>query len=229
MCEFYWAFADYKDLMTFVEGLFKYLCEKANGGQYKIVYGESEIDFGKPFERLPLHESLIKLGGVKNPFDEHELIAKLKSKGIEPQKDHVRKLQVQVFDEFVEHQLIQPTFITEYPTIVSPLSRKNDDNPEIVDRFELFINGWEFANGFSELNDPQDQLERFEEQAAAKANGDEEACDVDHDYVRSLEYGMPFTTGCGIGIDRLTMLFTNSPSIRDVILFPQMRKRSSEN
>ena len=128
------------------------------------------------------------------------------------------------FEEFAEAGLIQPTFITEFPTEISPLARRNDKNPDVVDRFELMINGWEIANAFNELNNPTDQLERFAEQALAKDGGDEEACDVDYDFVRALEYGMPPAAGQGIGIDRLCMLMTDSPSIRDVILFPQLKK-----
>lgn len=136
------------------------------------------------------------------------------------------KLMVLCFEEFVEGQLIQPTFITEYPTEISPLSRRNDENPEIVDRFELFINGWEIANGFNELNDPTDQLGRFADQAVLKDGGDDEACDPDYDFVRALEYGMPPTAGEGIGIDRLVMILTNSSTIRDVILFPLLKKET---
>ena len=140
--------------------------------------------------------------------------------------DPVGKLMLAIFEEEVEHQLMQPTFVTHYPVDVSPLSRKNEEDPFLVDRFELFIYGREFANGFSELNDPIDQADRFRAQVDAKNAGDEEACDMDHDYVKALEYGMPPTAGEGIGIDRLVMLFTNSASIRDVILFPQLRKQS---
>ena len=135
-------------------------------------------------------------------------------------------LMVTCFEEFVEDKLIQPTFITEYPTEVSPLSRRNDENPEIVDRFELFINGWEIANGFNELNDPTDQLGRFADQAVLKEGGDDEACDPDYDYVRALEYGMAPTAGEGIGIDRRVMILTNSHTIRDVILFPLLKKET---
>ncbi|MCX6127355.1 MAG: lysine--tRNA ligase, partial [Proteobacteria bacterium] len=156
-----------------------------------------------------------------------KMISLLKTKGHDEakiKKLSADKLMVLCFEEFAEGGLIQPTFITDFPTEISPLARRNDDNPEIVDRFELMINGWEVANAFNELNNPTDQLERFADQAKAKEAGDDEACDVDYDFVRALEYGMPPAAGQGIGIDRLCMLLTNSPSIRDVILFPQLKK-----
>jgi lysyl-tRNA synthetase class 2 len=144
--------------------------------------------------------------------------------GVEARKDAaLAELQLMLFEETTEQMLVQPTYIVDYPAIVSPLARRNDANPDVTERFELYITGRELANGFSELNDPDDQAARFEEQMRAKAAGDEEAMYYDADYIRALEHGLPPTAGCGIGIDRLIMLFTNSPSIRDVILFPHMR------
>ena len=153
------------------------------------------------------------------------MIAKLKSLGVAYKpEDGIGGLQLTLFDETTEHLLFEPVFIVDYPAEVSPLARRNDENPAITDRFELYIAGREIANGFSELNDPEDQAARFQEQASAKESGDEEAMHYDADYIRALEYGLPPTAGEGIGIDRLVMLFTDSPSIRDVILFPQLRR-----
>jgi len=155
------------------------------------------------------------------------LIAALKKRGVEPEaKTDLGTLQLALFEATIEQQLVQPTFITDYPTEVSPLARRSDANPDVTDRFELYIAGREIANGFSELNDPEDQAARFEEQAKAKAAGNEESMYYDADYIRALEYGMPPTAGEGIGIDRLVMLFTNSPSIRDVLLFPHLRRET---
>lgn len=229
--EFYQAWATYEDLMNFTEKLLHGIAKDVIGSE-KITWGENEIDFASSFRRLPMSDAVVEYTDLSKEDlnDKAKMIAYLKTKDeleVDPKKlDSLSsaKLMVLCFEEFVEDKLIQPTFITEYPTEVSPLSRRNDENPEIVDRFELFINGWEIANGFNELNDPSDQLGRFADQAVLKEDGDDEACDPDYDYVRALEYGMAPTAGEGIGIDRLVMILTNSHTIRDVILFPLLKK-----
>jgi lysyl-tRNA synthetase class 2 len=196
-------------------------------GTTALTYGELTLDFGKPFERLSVTKAILKHvpGSTPEALDDPASLREmLKSYGIEPKADWGKgRLQMEIFEAKVEHELLQPTFVTEYPTEVSPLARRNDHNPEITDRFELIIGGREIANGFSELNDAEDQAERFQAQVAAKDAGDDEAMHFDADYICALEYGMPPTAGEGIGIDRLVMLLTNSPSIRDVLLFPHMR------
>jgi lysyl-tRNA synthetase class 2 len=226
MIEFYQAYADYQTLMSFTEKLLRHLCDEVMGKR-QIPYQDHVIDFDKPFQRMSIKESIlhfhpeIKAEQLMDKDQCRQLLVALKL----PYKptDELGKLQMIIFEETVEHQLIQPTFITEYPTEVSPLARRNIDDPEITDRFEFFIAGREIANGFSELNDPEDQAERFQKQVTEKDSGDLEAMHFDSDYIEALEYGMPPTAGEGIGIDRLVMLFTNAPSIRDVILFPQLR------
>jgi len=230
MVEFYQAYADYNDLMDFTEQLLHYLCDVVLGKR-QIEFQEHTIDFGKPFARMTVKEAILHY----NPQLKAEQIetvdgcrALLDQFGFDyKDSDGLGKLQMILFDEKVEHQLIQPTFITAYPTEVSPLARRNDNDPEVTDRFEFFIAGREIANGFSELNDAQDQAERFLKQVEEKNAGDLEAMHFDSDFIQALEYGMPPTAGEGIGIDRLVMLFTNSPSIRDVILFPHMRPQDS--
>lgn len=226
MIEFYQAYANYEDLMPFTEQLLSFLCDTVLGTR-EVKYQGHVLDFSKPFARLTILEAILQVHPDLKP--EHletpegcmKVLERLK---IEYDKSsHLHKLQMLIFEETVEHELIQPTFVTAYPTEVSPLARANDNDPEIVDRFELFIAGREIANGFSELNDPVDQAMRFHKQVAEKDAGDVEAMHYDADYIEALEYGMPPTAGEGIGIDRLVMLFTDSPSIRDVILFPQMR------
>lgn len=229
--EFYAAWQTYEDLMNFTEDLLHGLAKDVIGSP-TITWGENEIDFGSPFRRLSMRDAVVEYTSLSanDLNDKEKMIALLKTKSeleIDVKKLDslsVHKLMVVCFEEFVEDKLIQPTFITEYPTEVSPLSRRNDENPDYVDRFELFINGWEIANGFNELNDPTDQLGRFADQAVLKEGGDDEACDPDYDYVRALEYGMAPTAGEGIGIDRLVMILTNSSTIRDVILFPLLKK-----
>lgn len=231
--EFYQAWATYEDLMVFTEKLIHGLAKDVMGSA-KITWGDNEIDFASKFRKLPMADSVVEYTELTHEDlkSSDKMIAYLKTKKeleIDPKKLSSLSLQmlmVTCFEEFVEEKLIQPTFITEYPTEVSPLSRRNDENPEIVDRFELFINGWEIANGFNELNDPSDQLGRFADQAVLKDGGDDEACDPDYDYVRALEYGMAPTAGEGIGIDRLVMILTNSHTIRDVILFPLLKKET---
>ncbi len=226
MIEFYQAYADYHDLMDFSEKLLQYLCDEVLGSQ-QLVYQGHTIDFSKPFARLSIadailqhHPELSKVD-IENEENCRKVIKKL---GFEyKETDGLGKLRMIIFEETVEHKLIQPTFVTEYPTEVSPLARSSNDNASLTDRFELFIAGRELANGFSELNDAEDQAARFKKQVAEKDAGDLEAMHYDSDYVEALEYGMPPTAGEGIGIDRLIMLFTDSASIRDVILFPHLR------
>ena len=224
--EFYEAYANYHTLMDFTEGLLRHSAEEALGTS-KFQYQGRELDLGKPFERLTIVQAIRK----HHPgFSEAELSdaewlkRKIKDFGEAIKPGGLGSLQLQLFEACAEAELWDPTFIIDYPAEVSPLARRSDSNPEITERFELFIVGREIANGFSELNDPEDQELRFREQAKAKEAGDEEAMYYDADYIRTLEYGLPPTGGCGIGIDRLVMLLTDSPNIRDVILFPQMRR-----
>jgi lysyl-tRNA synthetase class 2 len=225
MLEFYQAYATYRDLMDLTETLFSSLVMEIKGGM-SLDYQGTRIDFQPPWRRLTIREGLIAHGGLKEEDlrDREKVLAYGKRMGLELKEDApLGKIWVDLFEKTAEPNLIQPTFVTEYPIEDSPLARRNDQEPEFVDRFELYISGREIANAFSELNDPQDQKARFLEQAKGKARGDEEAGFVDEDYVRALEYGMPPAAGEGIGVDRLVMLLTDSPSIRDVILFPQMR------
>jgi lysyl-tRNA synthetase class 2 len=225
MMEFYQAYATYEDLMDLTEDLVCHVAEQVVGSlQFK--YGDREVDLNRPWQRLTVREAVLKYSKISESDvdDRDNLLAYAGKLGLEiDKKIGYGKLLMEVFDAVAEPELWQPTFITQYPTEVSPLSRKNDRNPTVVDRFELFAVGRELANAFSELNDPDDQRERFVNQLAEKEAGDEEAHAMDEDYIRALEYGLPPTAGEGIGIDRLVMLLTNSQSIRDVILFPQMR------
>ncbi len=226
MVEFYQAYANYEDLMDLTEEMFAHIATEVTGSD-KVEYQGDLIDFGKKWQRLPLIESLTKIGGVDSSIIDkpEELLAFAEEKGINiTKKERHGKVLTKLFDTLVEPKLIQPTFITGYPVEVSPLSRKSDTNPDLTDRFELFISGKEIANGFSEINDPVDQYERFVEQSSQRQDGDSEAHIMDSEYVEALEYGMPPTAGEGIGIDRLVMLLTDSPSIREVILFPHMKK-----
>ena len=228
MLEFYWAYAGYEDMMSLTETLFRSLAAEVKGDTIVEYQGET-YDFGTDFRRLTLRDAVLAhnpeltAGDLDDPDRLRNIAA---GKGIEVKDTYgAGKLQVELFEKTVEAQLKQPTFITGYPVEVSPLSRRNEAQPDIADRFELFIGGREIANGFSELNDPDDQAERFRTQAEGKAAGDEEAMHYDADYVTALEYGMPPAAGEGIGIDRLVMLLTDSASIRDVILFPQLRTK----
>ena len=222
MLEFYEAYQDYRHLMDFSEEMLRSLATSVLGTT-TLRYGEHTIDLGKPFERLSIAQAVKKFHPKINGRE--AILGELKKHGVEPHKNAgPGALQLALFETTIEQQLVQPTFITDYPTEVSPLARRSDTNPEVTDRFELYIAGREIANGFSELNDSEDQAARFEEQAKAKAAGDEESMYYDADYIRALEYGLPPTAGEGIGIDRLVMLFTNSPSIRDVLLFPHLRR-----
>ncbi len=229
MLEFYQAYADYRDNMDLTEELFRELA-LAVLGTTDVPYGDKVFHFGEPFVRLSVYDSILKYNpditaADLNDVEKARAIAK-KAGAKVLGHEGLGKLQVMIFEELVESKLEQPHFITEYPFEVSPLARRNDDNPSVTDRFELFIGGREIANAYSELNDAEDQAERFLAQVAEKDAGDDEAMHYDADFVRALEYGMPPTAGEGIGIDRLVMLLTNSPSIRDVILFPHMRPQA---
>ncbi len=228
MMEFYQAYATYEDLMDLTEELICHVAEQVVGS-LQFMYGEREVDLSRPWQRLTVREAVLKYGDISEADmeDRDKLLAYADKLGLDLDKQiGYGKLLTEVFDAVAEPELWQPTFITQYPTEVSPLSRKNDQDENVVDRFELFVVGRELANAFSELNDPDDQRERFVKQLVEKEAGDEEAHAMDEDYIRALEYGLPPTAGEGIGIDRLVMLLTNSQSIRDVILFPQMRPES---
>ena len=226
MCEFYWAYATFEDLMDLTERLFARLALAACGSTV-ITYQGQEVDLTPGhWHRLTFHESLETIGGHSPEFynDYNRVRAYVRERGEKAtDSESLSKLQAKLFDLDVEPKLIQPHFIYHYPTEISPLSRRNNNNPEITDRYELFITGREMSNAFSELNDPVDQRMRFEEQVREKEAGDEEACAMDEDYLRALEYGMPPAAGQGVGIDRLIMLLTDSPSIREVILFPLLK------
>jgi lysyl-tRNA synthetase class 2 len=228
MIEFYWAYATYFDLMDFTENLLVGISQNVLKSDV-VKFGDHEINLKGPYARMTMREAVAKHTNstMDQVNDRTHLLGLIKNTNTDQKKAQGLswgKLLVLAFEELCEAKLIQPTFITEYPTEVSPLSRRNDKNPEFVDRFEFFMNGWEIGNAFSELNNPTDQLDRFADQAMAKEAGDDEASDVDYDFVRALEYGMPPTAGQGIGIDRLVMLLTDSHTIRDVILFPLLKK-----
>ena len=231
MMEFYAAYWNYLDLMDFTETLIREVALKATGS-LQMTYQGRAVDLSQPFARLTIREAIFQYTEAGAHVDDAAwLISALKKLGMTEEKDKLStrtlaSLQVLYFEETVEDKLWQPTFIMEHPTEISPLARANDNRPEVTERFELYITGREFGNGFSELNDAEDQAARFHAQVAAKDSGDDEAMFYDHDFVRALEYGMPPTGGCGIGIDRLMMLLTDSPSIRDVILFPALRRES---
>lgn len=226
MIEFYQAYATYVDMMDLTEALFKGLAQDLLGST-EVNYQGQTFDFSKPFERITIRDAILKYNPEVTPeqIDNLESARLIAKKVHAPLKDSdgLGKVQISIFEETVEHLLQQPTFVMQHPAEVSPLARLNDDNPFVTDRFEFYIGGREIGNGFSELNDAEDQAERFRQQVAEKDAGDDEAMHYDADFVRALEYGMPPTAGEGIGIDRLVMLFTDAPSIRDVILFPHMR------
>ena len=225
MIEFYQAYANYDDLMNLTEKLLVGIAKEVIGRE-EISYQGVNFDFSKKFDRLSVEEAILKYNSdiSLEDINQSNISNTLKKLKITAKDSWgYGKSLIEIFEATTEEKLIQPTFITRYPTEVSPLARKNDDDPEITDRFELFIGGREIANGFSELNDAEDQSDRFKKQVEDKDSGDDEAMHYDADYIRALEYGMPPTAGEGIGIDRLVMLFTDAPSIRDVLLFPHMR------
>jgi lysyl-tRNA synthetase class 2 len=236
MMEFYAAYWNYHDLMEFTENLVRDTAQKTRG-TLQLSYGGRSVDVAQPFERLTIHEAICKYTPAGQPLEDGAglrvdnvlwLQEALRQLGMTEAKHHLStrslaSLQVLYFEETVEEQLWQPTFICEHPVEISPLARASDTRPDVTERFELYITGREFGNGFSELNDAQEQAARFQSQVAAKDSGDQEAMYYDHDFIRALEYGMPPAGGCGIGIDRLMMLLTDSASIRDVILFPALR------
>lgn len=229
MLEFYQAYADYHDLIDLTEELMRTLAQDVIGNT-TIHYQGHDYDFAQPFQRISLFDSILHFNpeiskDMLSDFDKAKALAKQLGIDVKPTYG-LGKVQTEIFEKVVEEKLMQPTFITEYPAEVSPLARRNDENPFVTDRFEFFVGGRELANGFSELNDPEDQAERFQQQVAEKDAGDLEAMHYDADYINALEYGLPPTAGEGIGIDRLVMLFTDSASIRDVILFPHMRAKS---
>ena len=227
MLEYYTAYADYNDQMSFIEDLLKVVSEKVLGTS-KIEQDGTSYDFSKSFERISLKDSVAqKLSAEPTSLDNRDFLLENAKKYKIEDLDNLSdgKILFELFEELVEEELMHPTFVTGYPKDVSPLSRSSDDDPSVVDRFELFIGGKEIANGFSELNDPDDQAERFREQVEQKSKGDEEAMEFDSDYVEALEYGLPPCAGVGIGIDRLVMLLTGAKSIRDVLLFPQMKPK----
>jgi lysyl-tRNA synthetase class 2 len=226
MLEFYQAYADYRDLMDLTEALLRGMAEALLGGT-TVTWQGQVYDLGKPFRRMTVRESIlhfnpgVRAGQIDDPAGAREFAHAL---GIALRDSYgLGKVQVEIFEKTVEHRLLDPTFITAYPTEVSPLARRSDADPSVAERFEFFVGGREIANGFSELNDAEDQAERFRRQVEEKEAGDLAAMHFDEDYITALEHGMPPTAGEGIGIDRLVMLFTNSPSIRDVLLFPHMR------
>ena len=225
--EFYWAWHDYFEVMDLTEELFSFLIDSLNLPKI-LPYGELEIDFSKKFRRIKYLDALHEIGGIPNEIinDKSRILDKLKADGFEANsKLDLGHLQAELFDNYVESKLINPTFIIDFPISISPLSRRSDENPEIAERFELFIAGKELANAFNELNDPLDQYERFKAQIDAKNSGDDEAHEMDEDYCQALGYAMPPTAGWGLGVDRLVMLLLNKQSIRDVILFPAMRPK----
>ena len=225
--EFYWAWHDYFEVMDLTEELFSFLIDSLNLPKI-LPYGELEIDFSKKFRRIKYLDALHEIGGIPKEIinDKSRILDKLKADGFEANsKLDLGHLQAELFDNYVESKLINPTFIIDFPISISPLSRRSDENPEIAERFELFIAGKELANAFNELNDPLDQYERFKAQIDAKNAGDDEAHEMDEDYCQALGYAMPPTAGWGLGVDRLVMLLLNKQSIRDVILFPAMRPK----
>lgn len=222
--EIYVAYKDYIWMMDFVEKMLEKICIVVNGST-KALIGENEVDFKAPYRRIPILEAIKQYAGVDVAgmgVDELRAVCKQLNVEIEPSMG-VGKLIDAIFGEYCEKNFIQPTFVTDYPVEMSPLTKRHRSNPALTERFELFVCGKELANAYSELNDPIDQLERFEEQAALKSKGDDEAMFIDYDFVRALEYGMPPTSGLGMGIDRLTMFMTGQSTIQDVLFFPQMR------
>ncbi len=235
MLEFYWAYADYNDLMALTEEMLSYVVEYAVGTD-TVTWGEETISLKPPFKRVPFRKLVVDAAAKRLgvAVDEHSIRVQERARdlaqrlGLEIEPGWgTGKIVTEMFEKLAEEDLVQPTFVYDYPTEVSPLSKQRADDPETVERFELYVGGMEITNAFSELNDPAEQRRRFEAQLADRARGDQEAHEMDEDYIRALEYGLPPTGGEGIGVDRLVMLLTNSPSIRDVILFPLMRPREA--
>lgn len=225
LMELYQAYTDYNGMMDLTERMYRHVAKEVTGSE-QVVYGEHTIDFSKPFERITMVDAVKKYADVDwNEVEDVEAARKVADKLHVEYEDRHKKGEILslIFEEYVEEHLIQPTFVMDHPIEISPLTKKKPDNPEYVERFEMFINGWEMANAYSELNDPIDQRERFKAQEEALAQGDEEANTTDEDFLNALEIGMPPTGGIGYGIDRLAMIMTNSPAIRDVILFPTMK------
>ncbi len=229
MLEFYQAYATYHDLMDLTEEMISGLAAEVNGSM-EIVYQGQKVDLAPPWKRYTMEEALVVVGGLEADVvaDDAAVMRLAREQGIElPAEAGPGKARTELFELLVEERLIDPTFVTSYPTEVSPLARRNEDDPGVTDRFELFVTGREIANAFSELNDPEDQLRRFEKQIATGREDEEIHPELDSDYIRALEYGMPAAAGEGIGIDRLVMLLTDSPSIRDVILFPHLKPETA--
>jgi lysyl-tRNA synthetase class 2 len=227
MMEFYWAYATYEDLMSFTEDLFTFIATDIFGS-LKFNYQGEEIDLKPPWRRISVKDALIQIANMDLSAldDKAKAMAFARKSGCDiKESDPLGKILMAIFDEIVEEKLIQPTFVTHYPVAVSPLSRRCNSDSDLTDRFELYIHGREIANAFSELNDPAEQRERFLQQIKEREAGDDEAHEMDEDYIHTLEYAMPPTAGEGIGIDRLVMFFTDSASIRDVILFPLLRAK----
>ena len=225
MLEFYQAYATYHDLMDLTEEMVSWICDEVNGSM-EIEYQGATVNLAPPWKRITMDEALVEVGGLDAAIlaDDKKVLELAKEMGIQLEAQAgPGKAKTELFELLVEEKLIDPTFVTAYPTEVSPLARRNEENPDITDRFELFVTGRELANAFSELNDPVDQRQRFEKQIAEKGNDEEIHHEMDEDFVRALEYGMPSAAGEGIGIDRLVMLLTDAPSIRDVILFPHLK------
>ena len=227
--EIYVAYKDYIWMMGFIEKLLEKIAITVNGTT-KVMIGENEVDFAGPYRRLPILDAIKEYAGVDvKGMNEEQLREVCKQLHVEVEPSFGKgKLIDAIFSEYCESKLIQPTFLTDYPVEMSPLSKRHRDDSSLTERFELFVNGKELANAYSELNDPIDQLERFEEQAALKSKGDDEAMYIDMDFVRALEYGMPPTSGLGMGIDRLTMFMTGQSTIQDVLFFPQMRPEKTK-
>ncbi len=228
MLEFYQAYAEYGDLMDLTEEMLRGIAIDVCGST-QISYQGEVYDFGQSFDRMTVVESILHFNPElkADNLATREAAAQVAENFTIPIKESygLGKIQIEIFEKTVEHRLMNPTFITAYPVEVSPLARRNDDDPQVTDRFEFFVGGREIANGFTELNDAEDQAARFRHQVAEKEAGDDEAMHYDADYITALEHGMPPTAGEGIGIDRLVMLFTDAPSIRDVLLFPHMRPK----
>jgi lysyl-tRNA synthetase class 2 len=236
MLEFYEAYVDYQHLMRMTEEMLSTIAREATGGE-DVTFGAHQLSFAAPYRRLPLRASAAEAASEKLGRQITESDLRDRARGaqiasalhLEVHPSHgAGKIATTIFEALWEERLVQPTFVHDFPTEVSPLSKQRPDDPDTVERFELYAGGFEVANGFSELNDPAEQRRRFEAQLKGRAAGDAEAHGMDEDYIRALEYGLPPTGGEGIGIDRLVMLLTNSPSIRDVILFPLMRPRKAE-